>query len=304
VGKLDDMLRYAAAVERQSEHPLAAATVAYATERRLELPEVVEFGQSAGDGVWGTVEGCRVEVGRAGWLATRGVDPRKLEELEEVADATGASSVLVAVDGRAVGAILVRDVERQSTVAAVESLAAEGLEVWLVSGDRRSVVEAMAQRLGIQHVIGEARPLDKARLVREASGRGRVVALVGDGVNDAPALAEADVGIAIGGASAVSASAAAFALTTDDLLRVPEALALARATLRVIRQNLAWAFLYNVLALPLAAVGVVPPMWGAGLMAASSLSVLLSSLRLKRFTWTPPEGVHLPALKAPPAPPT
>jgi Cu+-exporting ATPase len=279
----DEVLRLAAAVERLSEHPTASAVLRRAEGRGLRAPEVTGFASRPGEGVRGTVEGRLVLVGRAAWLTQAGVDAQGILAAEAHADRLGAGAVHVASDGRWLGTLLLRDAERPSAAPALERLRAMGIEPWIVSGDRAAVVEALARRLGVAHALSGVGPLEKAARVREGSRAGRVIALVGDGVNDAPALAEAEVGIAVGGASAVSASVASLALTSGDLTRVPEALALSRATVRVIRQNLAWAFAYNVAALPLAAFGVLPATLASGLMALSSVSVLLNSLRLRRF---------------------
>jgi Cu+-exporting ATPase len=277
------VLRLAASVERLSEHPAAGAVLRAAQAKGLALDPVEAFHGRAGEGVRGIVGGEVVVVGRSAWLREHGVEGEALERADVAADGEGASSVHVASGGRLVGTLWLRDVERVSARPALGALEALGVEAWIVSGDRAPVVAALAARLGVAHAVGGAAPLEKAARVKASSAAGRVIALVGDGVNDAPALAQADVGIAVGGASAVSAAAATLALTTSDLTRVPEALALARATVRVVRQNLAWAFGYNVAALPLAAFGVLPPMVASGLMAVSSLSVLLNSLRLKGF---------------------
>jgi Cu+-exporting ATPase len=189
--------------------------------------------------------------------------------------------VAVAVDGAAAGLLVARDAERPTARAAVERLGALGVEVVMLSGDRRAAAEASAGRLGIRVVLSEIPPLGKAAAVERLRQGGRVVAMVGDGVNDAPALAAADVGISVGGATDVATAAAGIAIVRDDLALVPEALALARATMRTIRQNLFFAFVYNVLGIPLAAFGLLDPMIAAAAMALSSVSVVTNSLRLR-----------------------
>lgn len=284
-GSPQRLLELAAAVAQASEHPFSRALVERAREEGLELPPVREAHVQPGEGVRGRVQGLEVLVGRSAWLAAHGVPAQALAQADREADEAGSSAVQVAAGGQLLGSAWLHDPLRPQARAALEALAADGIECWIVSGDRPAAVAAVARELGVAHAVGGVAPLEKAQRVRTAMQAGRVLALVGDGVNDAPALAEADVGIAVGGASAASAAAAAVALTGQDLARVPEALALARATVRVVRQNLAWAFAYNVAALPLAALGVLPPMAGAALMSASSVSVLLSSLRLRRWAW-------------------
>ncbi len=284
-GSEERLLELGGAAAQASEHPYSRALVAHARAAGLDLPAVREAQVQPGEGVRGRVQGLEVVVGRSAWLVAQGVPALLLAPADAAADAEGASAVHVAASGRLLGSVWLRDPVRATARAAVEALQARGIECWIVSGDRPAAVQAVARQLGVEHAVGGVPPLEKAARVRAAMRQGRVLALVGDGVNDAPALAEADVGIAVGGASAASAAAASLALTGDDLARVPEALALARATVRVVRQNLAWAFAYNLAALPLAALGVLPPMAGAALMAASSVSVLVSSLRLRRWSW-------------------
>ncbi|MFM8980335.1 MAG: heavy metal translocating P-type ATPase [Planctomycetia bacterium] len=287
-GSRERFLELAGAVALASEHPSSRALVEAARAAGLDLPAVREAHVQPGEGVRGRVQGREVLLGRSAWLAAQGVPAAALAEADRRADGAGASAVHVAAGGELLGSAWLRDPLRPEARAALAALEAEGIACWIVSGDRPAAVAAVARELGVAQAVGGATPLEKAQRVRAAMQQGHVLALVGDGVNDAPALAEADVGIAVGGASAASAAAATLALTGNDLARVPEALALARATVRVVRQNLVWAFAYNVAALPLAALGVLPPMAGAALMSASSVSVLLSSLRLRRWTWHAP----------------
>jgi Cu+-exporting ATPase len=284
------LLALAASVERGSEHPLAAAVLA-AAEAHGAAPSPAEaFTAVPGRGARARVGGRDVLVGNAALLAESGVDAAPLAAFLARADRDGATALLVAVDGRAAGGLLARDEERESAAPAVEALRAMGVDVALLTGDRRAAAEATARRLSIPRVLAEVHPLAKAAEVRRLRADGAVVAMVGDGVNDAPALAEADVGIAAGGAAAVSTATAGIALVRDDLRLVPEAFHLSRRTLRAIRQNLFWAFAYNALGIPLAAFGRLDPMIAAAAMALSSVSVVANSLRLRRVSGKTPPG--------------
>jgi Cu+-exporting ATPase len=246
----------------------------------VDLPQAERFEAVAGSGVRATVDGHDVLVGRPAFLADAGVDVSALDAFLARADADGATPLFVAVDGAARGALAARDVERADAAEAIAGFRRLGLEPVLLSGDRRAAAEAVANRLGIERVHAEVRPLEKAETVA-ALRADHVTAMVGDGVNDAPALAEADVGVAVGGATDVATATAGIAIVRDDLRLVPEAFHLSRLTLRTIRQNLFWAFFYNVLGIPLAALGYLHPMVAAAAMALSSVSVVSNSLRLR-----------------------
>ncbi|MFO0697121.1 MAG: heavy metal translocating P-type ATPase [Polyangiales bacterium] len=285
-----ELLARVASVESASEHPIAEALVRGAAERRLAVLPPSDFQAVAGEGARARIEGMLVHVGTHRFLARAGIDPTPLEAEADRLAAHGRTPSFVAVDGTLAGLVAVADRPRDEARRTVEALRALGLEVAMVTGDRKRTAEAIAAELGVDRVFAETRPEDKARLVAEERAKGRVVAMVGDGINDAPALAAADVGIAVASASDIAAAAADIALLQGGIASVPTALGLARDTLRTIRQNLFWAFVYNVLGIPLAAGVLVPlagwqlsPVVASAAMSLSSVSVLASSLRLRRF---------------------
>ena len=287
-----ELLRLAASAERGSEHPLAEAIVRLATEQDLELPPAQEFSSVSGGGVHARVEGRPTIVGSAQLLVERGVDVRPLESLVHEAASAGHTPVLVAVEGEAIGMLAIADTVKPESAEAVHRLQAAGLDVWMLTGDRAAVADAIGAEVGItpDRILAEVPPGEKAAKVRELQAGGAVVAMVGDGINDAPALAQSDLGVAIGTGADVAVEASDITLVGDDLRAVPAAIRLSRATMRTIRQNLAWAFGYNLVLIPVAA-GVLFPLTGwllspalaAGAMALSSVSVVTNSLRLRRF---------------------
>ena len=288
----EELLRLAAAAERGSEHPLAEAIVRLAVERALVLPPATKFASIAGGGVRATIEGRLVVVGSERLLIDEGVDAHGAELIAREAAEAGHTPVLVAASGVVIGVLAIADTVKAESANAVERLKAAGLEVWMLTGDRAAVAQAIGASVGIagDRILAEVRPGEKADKVRELQDAGAVVAMVGDGVNDAPALAQADVGVAIGTGSDVAVEASDITLIGDDLRSVAAAIRLSRATMRTIRQNLAWAFGYNLVLIPVAA-GVLFPLTGwllspalaAGAMALSSVSVVTNSLRLRRF---------------------
>jgi Cu+-exporting ATPase len=275
-----DAVRLAAAVEHASEHPIARALVA-----TVEAPPpVTEFVARPGLGAEGAVEGRHVIVGRPSLLERAGIAvPVLLAEAGARAEAVGRTSVVIAVDGEARAVVVVSDTVRATSAAAVADLRALGLRTMLLTGDNRRTASAVADDVGIREVISEVLPTDKERIVGRLHGEGRTVAMVGDGVNDAPALARAELGIAMGGGTDIAIEAADITLTGSDLRDVGRAIRLARAVLATIRGNLFWAFAYNVAAIPLAAAGLLEPMVAGAAMACSSLFVVGNSLRLRRF---------------------
>jgi Cu+-exporting ATPase len=275
-----DAVRLAAAVEYASEHPIARALVA-----TVEAPAAVTgFVARPGLGAEGVVEGKHVIVGRPQLLERAGIAlPVLLAEAAARSEAVGRTSVVVAVDGEALAVVIVADTVRPTSPAAVAELRALGLRTLLLTGDNRRTASAVADEVGIREVISEVLPADKERIVGRLHAEGRAVAMVGDGVNDAPALARAELGIAMGGGTDIAIETADITLTGGDLREVARAIRLSRAVLATIRGNLFWAFAYNVAALPLAATGLLQPMVAGAAMAGSSLFVVGNSLRLRRF---------------------
>ncbi len=286
-----ELLRLAASAEQHSEHPLAAAITREASSRGIALTEPTGFQALAGLGVEATVEGRRVLVGTAALLRQRGV-PMTLEPRAESLSALGRTPMFVAIDGREAGIVSVADAVRVESAEAVAMLRRLGLRTVMLTGDRRRTAEAVASQVGIDQVSAELLPQDKAERVRTLQAEGHIVAMVGDGINDAPALAAADVGIAIGTGTDVAMESAEITLARADLRAVPQAIALSRATVRTIRQNLFWAFAYNVVAIPVAAGALYPmtgwllsPMIASATMAMSSVCVVMNSLRLRVRSW-------------------
>jgi Cu+-exporting ATPase len=278
----DELLRLTAGLERASEHPLAGAVVQAAESRGLRLANVEAFRSVTGKGVVGRVEGRAVAVGSAALLAEQRVDAGPLQERAGALRAEGQTVVLAAVDGRPAGLLGVADPIRASTPEAIRLLHEAGLRLIMLTGDSRATAEAVARKLGIDEVIAEVLPEEKGEVVRRLQDEGRVVAMAGDGINDAPALARAQVGIAMGTGTDVAMESAGVTLVRGDLRGIARARRLSEATLRGIRQNLFLAFLYNTLTIPVAALGLVTPIWASVAMSLSSLSVVGNSLRLRR----------------------
>jgi Cu+-exporting ATPase len=282
------LLSLIASAEAGSEHPVARALVDGAVACGGVISPVEAFRAEPGAGVEATIGGLVIRIGTRAWAGLAADDP-----LEAAADALarrGRTPSFVVVDGRPAGLVAVADRPHAEARAAVDALKQAGVRVTMLTGDRRTTAEAIAAELGINEVIAEVRPEDKARVVAEARASGRVVAMVGDGLNDAPALASADVGVAIGTGADVALAAADVALMRGGIGALPQAMALGRATLTTVRQNLFWAFAYNIVGLPLAAGALAPwtgwtlsPVFASAAMALSSVSVLTNSLRLRRF---------------------
>jgi Cu+-exporting ATPase len=277
-----EVLRLAAAVEAGSEHPLGEAIVRAAQQRGLALPAVGGFEAIAGHGIRGTVDGRAVMLGNRRLFKREAIDPAAAEAAMVRFEGDGKTAMLVGCDGRLAGVIAVADTLKPEAKEAVAALRREGVEVVMLTGDNRRTAEAIGRALAIDRVIAEVLPGDKARVIKELQAQGRMVAMVGDGVNDAPALATADIGIAIGSGSDVAKETGGIILIKDDVRDVVLAIRLSRATLRKIRQNLFWAFVYNALGIPVAAFGLLNPIIAAAAMALSSLSVIANSALLKR----------------------
>ena len=283
-----DILPLAASLERASEHPLAAAIVAAARERSLPLVEPGGFASITGKGVSGTISGHAVLLGNAKLMEDHGVVPGELAAQADAQRREGATALFLAIDGKPGGVIAVADPVKASTAPALDALRADGVRIVMLTGDNRTTAEAVARRLGIHEVEADVLPQDKNRIVRQLRAAGRVVAMAGDGVNDAPALAEADIGIAMGSGTEVAIQSAGVTLVKGDLAGIARSRVLSRATMRNIRQNLALAFVYNILGVPIAA-GVLYPTFGLLLspivaalaMSLSSVSVIANALRLR-----------------------
>ncbi|MEW2384804.1 heavy metal translocating P-type ATPase [Micromonospora sp. NPDC047707] len=278
-----EVLRIAGALEAASEHPIARAVAAGAAEAG-GLPPVTGFANLEGLGVSGSVEGREVLVGRPRLLRERGVDvPGEVSAAVTTAEAAGRTAVLVGWDGRARGVLAVADVAKPTSATAVARLRDLGLSPVLLTGDNETVARVVATEVGIAEVIAEVLPAEKVDVVRRLQGEGRVVAMVGDGINDAAALAQADLGLAMGTGTDVAIEASDLTLVRGDLAAAVDAIRLSRRTLAIIKGNLFWAFAYNVAALPLAAAGLLNPMIAGAAMAFSSVFVVANSLRLRGF---------------------
>ena len=284
----DELLRLAASLERGSEHPLAVAIVDEAEKRGLALAKAADFDSPTGKGVLGTVEGRSIVIGNAGFLAESGVETAALADEADTLRSDGATAIFVAVDGEAAGIVAISDPVKPTTPEAIEALHREGIRIVMLTGDNRTTAEAVARRLGIDEVEADVLPDRKSEVVRRLRKEGRVVAMAGDGVNDAPALAAADVGIAMGTGTDVAIESAGVTLLGGDLTGIVRARRLSHATMRNIRQNLFFAFIYNAAGVPVAA-GVLYPTFGillspiiaAAAMALSSVSVIGNALRLR-----------------------
>ncbi|MCH8925939.1 MAG: copper-translocating P-type ATPase, partial [Proteobacteria bacterium] len=285
-----ELLRLAASLERGSEHPLAAAIVAGAQERDLALEEAKDFESVTGKGVTGRVGGRRVALGNLKLLEQLGIDPAGLEARAEDLRREGETVMFFAIDGRAAGLIGVADPIKESTPEAIRLLQADGVKIVMLTGDNRTTAEAVGRRLGLDDIEAEVLPEQKGEVVKRLQAEGRIVAMAGDGINDAPALAQAQVGIAMGTGTDVAMESAGVTLVKGDLRGIARARRLSRATMRNIRQNLFWAFIYNSLGVPIAA-GVLYPIFGlllspmiaAAAMSFSSVSVIGNALRLRKL---------------------
>jgi Cu+-exporting ATPase len=297
-GSEDALLRLVAAAERPSEHPVAKAIVDGA-KRLGPLPAATGFVAEAGFGIEADVEGRLVRIGTAGWLERAGVGSDRLEDAADRIAREGRTPSFVAVDGQLAGLVAIADRPTEAARGAVAAMKALGLRVVMVSGDRRATAEAVAKELGIDEVHAEVRPDGKRAVVEAERAAGRRVAMVGDGINDAPALAAADVGIAIGSGTDIAVATSDIALLSGGIGALPDALALSRAALRTIRQNLFWAFVYNVVGIPVAAGLLFPwtgwllsPVFASAAMSLSSVSVLANSLRLRGFGSRTPKAAE------------
>jgi P-type Cu+ transporter len=282
-GPETDVLRLGAAVEVGSEHPLGEAIVRAAKHRNLDLTAVTDFEGIAGHGIRGTADGRQILLGNRRLFHREGINIAAAESAMVRLETEGKTAMLVGADRQLVGIIAVADTLKPEAKEAVSALRKERVEVVLLTGDNERTAKAIGRELGIDRVIAEVLPGDKAKIIKELQSQGKMVAMVGDGVNDAPALATADIGIAIGSGSDVAKETGGIILIKDDVREVVLAIRLSRLTLRKIKQNLFWAFIYNSIGIPIAALGYLNPIIAAAAMALSSLSVIVNSALLKRM---------------------
>jgi Cu+-exporting ATPase len=278
----DDVLRIAAALERGSEHPLAAAIVQGAEEKGIHPGSAQEFQSFPGKGVAGRVEDHEVVLGTPALLGEREIDTNLLRQRAEQLRGEGQTVMLLAVSRRLAGLLSVADPIRSTTPEAINWLRADGLRIIMLTGDSGATAKAVARQLGIDQVFAEVLPTDKAAVVKRLQAEGHLVAMAGDGINDAPALAQAQIGIAMGTGTDVAIESAAITLVRSDLRALVRARRLSHAMMRTIRQNLFLAFVYNTVSIPVAAFGFIAPVWASATMSLSSLSVVGNSLRLRR----------------------
>jgi Cu+-exporting ATPase len=295
------ILQLAATLEKSSEHPIAEAIVEYAKSQEVRLSGSVEdgFEAIAGSGVQGRVDGRWVQIGTAAWMRELEIDTQPLAEYAEKAEEDAKTTVWIAIDGRLEGLLAIADAVKPTAATVVAALQRMGIEVAMLTGDNQHTAHAIAREVGIDRVFAEVRPDQKAEIVRSLQAevpknkrnhRRKLVAMVGDGINDAPALAQADIGIAIGTGTDIAISASDITLISDDLHGIVTAIQLSRATMKNIRQNLFFAFVYNTASIPIAAGLFYPifgwllnPMIAGGAMAFSSVSVVTNALRLRKF---------------------
>jgi len=284
------LLRLAASLEKNSEHPLAEAVVRYAQSQQVSFAQVQEFKAIAGSGVEGIVEGKRVQIGTQRWLEELGIPTQKLENYQQTWENTKKTVVWIAIADQIQGIMGIADALKPTSVATVKALKKMGLEVVMLTGDNQATADAIAQEVGIVRVLAQVRPEQKAAKIQALQAEGKIVAMVGDGINDAPALAQADVGIAIGTGTDIAIAASDITLISGDLQGIVTAIQLSHATMQNICQNLFFAYIYNVAGIPIAA-GVLFPFFGwllspiiaGGAMACSSISVVTNALRLRKF---------------------
>jgi P-type Cu+ transporter len=278
----DEILRFAASAETDSEHPLAMALRAHAEARQLDVVRPEQFEAVPGKGILATVRGTKVAIGNPSFIGEIGLETDSFEGAARELAEQGKTSMVLAVDGKAAGVIGIADTIKDSASEAIQALHDLGMEVYMITGDNERTAQTIAKQAGIDRVLAEVLPQDKAANVSRLQAEGKVVAMVGDGINDAPALVQADLGIAIGAGTDIAIEASDITLIRDDLGAVVDAIKLSRKTFSIIKQNLFWSFFYNSCGIPIAALGLLNPMYAAAAMAFSSVSVVTNSLRLRR----------------------
>lgn len=277
-----DLLNYVASLESKTSHPIGKALVRYATEFNGVISEVVNYEEVPGHGLQGNVNGALVQIGHSRWMTELGYDMAALMDEIQASEAQGMSVSVVAADGNIAGILGVADVVRQESIDVIKQLKDLGVEVWMLTGDNKRTAAHIGKLVGINHIMAEVLPQDKANKVAELKAQGKMVAMVGDGINDAPALATADVGIAIGSGTDIAMESADVVLMNASLSTLVSAFKASRKTMKNIKENLFWAFIFNTLGIPLAGVGMLTPMIAGTAMAFSSFTVVSNSLRLKR----------------------
>jgi Cu+-exporting ATPase len=284
----EDLMRYAGGLEKGSEHPLAHAILEKANTMELALPDAEDFDSPNGKGVTGKIDGKKVLLGNRLLMEAESVDTSDFEEEADQLRKDGATVIFAAVDGKICGLLAIADPVKETTEAAITALQKQGIRVVMLTGDNRTSAEAVARKLHIDEVEAEVLPEDKGKVIQRLKDEGRIVVMAGDGVNDAPALATADVGIAMGTGTDVAIESAGITLLRGDLMGIVEARKLSRATMRNIRQNLFFAFVYNAAGVPIAAGVLYPfagillsPIIAAAAMSLSSVSVITNALRLR-----------------------
>jgi Cu+-exporting ATPase len=278
----EDVLRLAASVEYLSEHPLAKAVVLAAGEKKSSLAEISDFRSFAGKGVYARVAGVSIRVGNVRWMEEDGISVARCHDEIDEHEARAETVIAVARDHELIGCVAISDTLKADAKEAVARLKDGGIRIMMMTGDNHRTAQAIAEDVGIEQVFAQVLPQGKAEQVRLLQQKGQKIAFVGDGINDAPALVQADLGIAIGTGTDIAIEAGNIVLVKGSPMKVFEALQLSRLTFRTIQQNLFWAFFYNIAAIPLAALGLLNPMIAAGAMAISSVSVVGNSLRIKR----------------------
>lgn len=279
----DEVLRFAAIAEKSSEHPLGQSIVDYAKNKSISLPDPEKFESITGHGIYAQIEGREIYIGNRKLMREKNIDILSKEETLIDLENDGKTAMIIGIDGKVGGIIAVADTVKDSSQEAIQQLKDMNIEIYMITGDNKRTAEAIAKQVGITNVLAEVLPEDKAAQVEKLKNQGKSVGMVGDGINDAPALAIADIGFAIGTGTDVAMEAADITLIRGDLREIPTAILLSKKTMRTIKQNLFWAFGYNTVGIPIAALGWLNPMIAGAAMAFSSVSVLSNSLRLKKF---------------------